>query len=412
MFFLVSLASACGGGSHAKPKAPVEDKPDPYSEWYAAQPKSPREPFRTTRFEPPQKCGQGPYRMVVDTAGAQFSEGMLVTLCTTHEFKGSVSYLTPRQYAEKSEHGFGWYQDKHHEKCRVDGVGMVTPGGSIDGGGGTATTTGKPGRGKGDTAAKAAPVPVELHGEVVKTTAECPRGQTSVPVVNWDTMASDQARDEDQPILGRGKLVIEIWSDLPNDFTGASLLVQQRAVPAGFKAEEWNAYRRAHNEWQAGRDEALLRSRQAGHKWKTYSMAPATKQPPPARAEVPTPKPSPNADWIPGYWHDSDGWVWSAGFWRVPKEDIEQEKTVEAPAPPPAPKVDAAPQPDVAYYTARKAVWTPGYWMWNGRLYVWIPGSWRIPQETGMTWVAPTWRPSRRGTSIYVPGGFVRLRRR
>ena len=80
---------------------------------------------------------------------------------------------------------------------------------------------------------------------------------------------------------------------------------------------------------------------------------------------------------------------------------------IETATPPPAPKAEKP--PDVAYYSARKAIWTPGYWMWNGSGYVWIAGSWRIPEGVEMRWVAPTWRPTRRGTLIYVPGGFVRV---
>jgi hypothetical protein len=402
------LAAACGGSSHAvKPTPPVEEKPDPYMEWHRSEPKSPTETFRTTKFEPPQQCGQGPYRMVVEASGAKFSEGMSVSICTNHAFKGSISYLTPQQWAKKNESGFGFTQDKHHEKCRVDGVGLVTPV-AASGGGAAKPTTATKGK-KADPGAAAAPVAVELHGEVVTTSSRCPNGQQQVSVINTDTIGMP---DSTSPVWGKGRVVIEIWSELPNDLAGASFLVQQRGVPDGVTAETWKAYREAHDAWFKGYDDALARSRAAGHKWTTYEQAKPTKQPPAARAEVQTPRPSPNASWIPGYWSDSDGWVWSAGFWRVPKEDIEQEKTVEAPAPPPVVKVEPAPQPEVAYYTARRAVWTPGYWMWNGAGYVWIAGSWRIPEATGMTWVAPTWRPSRRGTSIYVPGGFVRLRRR
>ncbi len=405
----VVILAACGGGSHAKPKAPVEDikpEPDPYMEWHAAEPKSPTQTFRTTKFEPPQQCGQGPYRMVVEASGAKFSEGMSVTICTNHAFKGSLSYLTPQDRGRKSESGFGFTQDKHHEKCRVDGVGLVTP---VASGGGSSKPVASKGTRKADPGAVAAPVAVELHGDIVTTTSRCPKGQQEVSVINTDTIGTPDATSA---VWGKGRVVIEIWSELPNDLAGAAFFVQQRGVPDGVTSETWRAYRLAHDAWFEGYDDALARSRAAGHKWTSYENAEATKQPPAARAEVQAPKPSQHAAWIPGYWSDADGWVWSAGFWRVPKEDIEQEKTVEAPTPPPVHEVEAAPQPEVAYYTARKAVWTPGYWMWNGAGYLWIVGSWRIPETTGMTWVAPTWRPSRRGTSIYVPGGFVRLRRR
>jgi hypothetical protein len=183
-------------------------------------------------------------------------------------------------------------------------------------------------------------------------------------------------------------------------------------VPAGYDVKNWMAYRAAWDAWYKRHDEMLAQSIANGHEWKTVEPKAATKQPPPARAESQPPRPSPNAAWIPGYWQFTDGWLWSAGFWRVPQQDIEQEKTVEAPKPPPPPKVEPPPPTEVAYHQARRAIWTPGYWMWNGSGYIWIAGAWRIPDGAEMTWQPPTWRPSRRGTSIYVPGGFVRIRTR
>jgi len=44
--------------------------------------------------------------------------------------------------------------------------------------------------------------------------------------------------------------------------------------------------------------------------------------------------------------------------------------------------------------------------------YVWIVGAWRIPEAAEMTWQAPVWQPTRRGSLRFVPGGFVRIRAR
>jgi hypothetical protein len=374
-------------------------------EWLDAKPKSPEQPMRMTQFQPPQQCGQGPYRITVDTLSSPFSESVDVVICAPKAFKGTVSYRPPGSKSE--ERGFGRDQDTHHEKCRVDAT-VVTPTGTPD----TQNTAGKAGpRGKGAPGAKPSEktVSVELHGVVVDTGTQCPSNMSRIWVMNHGYTIGDEPRTVHAP-LEPGPYVIEIWSALPNDLAGASILVKQRGVPADYKLEDWIAYSRAWNDWYRRGDEMLAASRAQGHQWKTVEEPAATRPPPPARAETPPPKPSPNAAWIPGYWQFTDGWVWSAGFWRVPQQDIEQEKTVEAPTPPPAPRTEAP--PDVAYHTARKAVWTPGHWMWNGAGYVWIAGAWRIPEAVEMRWVAPTWRPTRRGTSIYIPGGFVRVGRR
>lgn len=332
---LLFLLAACGGSSHAKPETPkAPEKPDAYWDWHKAQPKSPEEPVRATTFEPPQQCGQGPYRFTVETVGSKYAEGVQVTMCTAHEFRGSVSYVAPGERS-KTEAGFG-EQDRHHDKCRVDATVVATQGTS-SGGGGKATGSGP--RGKGDPAAAAKPVAMELHGTLVDTGMKCPKGTYETPLFNQGYTSGEQ------PVtpLPKGPFTIEVWSELPNDLAGSFFVVRQRGVPAGYKVEDWVAYRRAYDAWYAKHDAALAQSIADGHKWTTVEPKQPTKQPPPARAEVQPPRPSVHAAWIPGYWQDSGGWEWSAGFWRVPNEDIEQEKTVEAPAPPPAPKVEAPP---------------------------------------------------------------------
>jgi hypothetical protein len=399
------LLAACGG-SGPSPRHPEPARPDAYSDWHASRPKAPDEDVRTTKFEPPQRCGQGPYRFSVDTLSAPFAEGYRITICTSHAFKGSVSYLPPGAGREKSDQGFGRDEDAHHQTCRVDATAVATQGSSSSTT--NSATKGKP-TGKGGGAATTTAAPIDLRGELVEVNQTCPNGMQQIHVLDMGYVTG-QATTVTSP-LEPGRFVIEIWSELPNDLAGAFFLVTQRGVPAGFTVDAWNAYKKASDEWYAGRDAAFEKSRAQGNKWTTIETPKATQQPPPAKTEQQPPRPSPNAAWTPGYWQFTDGWVWSAGFWRVPPQDIEQEKTVEAPAPPPAPKVEAPPQADVTYYTVRKAVWTPGHWMWNGNVYIWIGGAWRIPEAVDMSWVAPTWRATRRGTLRFVPGGFVRRRR-
>ncbi|MGE3456257.1 MAG: hypothetical protein AB7O24_14190 [Kofleriaceae bacterium] len=127
--------------------------------------------------------------------------------------------------------------------------------------------------------------------------------------------------------------------------------------------------------------------------------------PPPApRAEDVPPKLSENAEWRPGYWHwIDDTWLWIAGMWRVPDEDIAAERTTTAPQEPPPLKVEAAPPPPIA-----SVVWVAGFWQWNGVGWVWIPGSWQLKPATRVEWRAPEWR--RRGSiHVLIPGGWIRI---
>jgi hypothetical protein len=402
---LLLLLVACGGsGSHAKPNAPTDKaKPDSYWDWHKSEPKSPAVPVRTTKFEPPQQCGQGPYRFEVDSVGSQFVESVHLDLCVTHEWKGSVRYVAPGY--SKSEVTFG-EEHEHHKTCRADATVIVASG---SGSSRTAAKSGKPtGRGSTAMTAETKTTAVELRGATVANGVECPAGTHRVSVVNSSFSIGNV--ETPRPALDKGPIVFELWSGLPNDLKGVRIFVEQRGTPDGYTGASWLAYRAAHDAWYKGHDDALAKSRAQGNKWTTVERAAVTPQPPPARPESKPPTPSANASWIPGYWQFTDGWVWSAGFWRVPPKDIEEEKTVEVAAAPPAPKVEAA--PDVAYHAQRKAVWTPGYWMWNGRGYIWIAGAWRIPEAAEMSWVAPVWQPTRRGTLRFVPGGFVRIGRR
>jgi hypothetical protein len=268
---LFIVVAACGGsGTHA-PKEPTskpaQADPDPYWEWHKSRPKSPEVEMRTTRVEPPQQCGQGPYRFVVETLAAPYSESVELTICTPKGFKGSVSYQAPD--SNKQEKGFGSGQDAHHEKCRVDATVVAK---TTNGTGGSGGGSGKPdARGTGSKTTKATKTtpPVELKGTVIETGTKCPTGQSEVAVMSHGYTLGDEPQPGARPPMKRGPYVFELWSELPNDLTGASLLVRQRGVPAGYKLDDWRAYRQAWNTWYQKRDEMLAASRAKGHKWTT-----------------------------------------------------------------------------------------------------------------------------------------------
>jgi hypothetical protein len=132
-----------------------------------------------------------------------------------------------------------------------------------------------------------------------------------------------------------------------------------------------------------------------------------TGPPPLPRQETEPPSPSENAEWRPGYWHwDGSVWHWIAGLWRVPETDIAQELTVKAPSEAPPPRAENPPPPPV-----QSAVWTAGYWQWDGSAWVWVEGSWQLPPDPLMQWKPPTWVP-KGSVQVFVPGGWIKVRGR
>ncbi len=79
----------------------------------------------------------------------------------------------------------------------------------------------------------------------------------------------------------------------------------------------------------------------------------------------------------------------------------EAEQGSTAPTePPPAARVERRP-----HRPFRDAVWTNGFWEWNGRAYVWQDGAWARPAP-GHRWSPYRWE-QRRGRWFLVPGGWV-----
>jgi hypothetical protein len=123
--------------------------------------------------------------------------------------------------------------------------------------------------------------------------------------------------------------------------------------------------------------------------------------PPPAYDELAPPRPTPRSVWVPGYFtHACSEWVWSSGFWRVPEQDLVQERLlISAPAPPPPPR--AEPRPTLV--VGVELVWIPGQWMWDGARFVWLDGSYRARPRAGASWRPAEWR-RHGGGARYVPG--------
>jgi hypothetical protein len=220
---------------------------------------------------------------------------------------------------------------------------------------------------------------------------------------------------------------VKLWSDVPNDLDGALIRIRHVWHKPSVSEKEWIAHlekeeaERAKRIREAEKREAERPKESPGktpriERVVTKRVSVPDGPPPPARVEVKPPQPSVHAEWVPGYWHWADlaaeseraesgrsRWVWIRGMWRVPEADVAGGLTARAPRPPPTARYEERPPAPVA-----AAVWTPGYWQWDGGAFVWIEGAWRVAPSGRHRWRAPTWRASASG-AIFVPGGWIHL---
>ena len=67
-------------------------------------------------------------------------------------------------------------------------------------------------------------------------------------------------------------------------------------------------------------------------------------------------------------------------------------------APPAAQQEVPSPRPSTDH------VWVPGFWSWKNSQYTWMAGHWEVPPRVGAVWVPPRWQPE--GTSWRFYEGY------
>lgn len=399
------LLAACGGGGNSKhAEAPHRDPAAAAADAERAklQAERPAKPYETrarVAFRPTERCGQGPYRMDTYSMRAHYGEQFVVYACGKHSVAGNYRMTTERKgrKPEVDDSAYG-FNDADNAACKASRVTTSTAGTT----GGTSGGGGSPAKSGGHAAPLATTTQSTTLEHVLSVPEQCEQVRTQLLDMTYESYGDDVAFD--------GHLVIEIWSDEPNDFEGLYFVIEKRAVVAGMTVDRWKEYDRAYEEWSK-RYRAFVEGEVASGRSHWVDDSVKTPPPPPARAETQPPRPSTHARWIPGYWQYAEGsFHWLAGMWDVPEEDIVKDLTVHAPtAPPPPPVVVEQPQEARPMVTA---VWAPGQWQWDGRAYVWIAGAWRIPPTQRHEWKPATWSVSTRG-AIFVPGGWrinVRLK--
>lgn len=394
---LLAFAGGCGSKPHTStPKAAdAQDRPSERERLEAERPEPPYQLRATHAFESPGVCGQGPYRISTRALGSHYGEQIKVTACARVAFEADYLFFSNSERGEPRH--VGWASTDDRCVARASELAKVEPTSDSSSGG---AGKGAPKKNQVAAAAPAAATPQPLK-RITYTRVACPPGMTSIPIHNLTITNSTDA----PAVPSTTEMGIELWSAVPLHLEGAIFLIQQYGVPDNMTDAKWHDFAvREAAWWQRYRDFIERQVRDGKAQW--VDDKPHTAQaPPPARSERQPPKPSPNAEWIAGYWHRDHEWVWIAGFWRVPEADVVAERTIEAPqAPPPVREEAKGAQP------ATTAVWTPGYWAWDGQIFVWVTGAWRIPPAQS-AWVAPTWR-ARNGRVRFVPGGWrVRIGR-
>ena len=396
--FLAVLLLGCGGGSkHARDPHQVERE-----QLDAARPKAPLETRERVAYRPGDRCGQGPYRLETDALRTQFAEQVVVYACGQHEISGNYRLTVEgRNHRSSStdESAFGFGR-RDNAACKAN---VATTTATSSGGGGSGA---RGGSGSSNAASAPTAAPATLASTALERVGDAPAECSSriqVFDITYQSGGDDIALD--------GHMVIDIWSDEPNDLENLVFVIEKRVPSAGMTVDRWKAYLEADHIWYE-RYMAFIKGEVSAGRTTLIDSKVKTPPPPPPRPEAPPPKPSKNARWIAGYWHyEAPSFYWIAGLWQVPDEDIAKDLTVHAPTPPPEAPPPVAAQPPPEPRPAATAVWTPGQWQWDGRAYVWVTGAWRIPPSPQHSWQPAAWSITTRGV-IFVPGGWhVRLRR-
>ncbi len=421
---LAVLVSACGGDdddAEAEASTGGEAQRSEAQRLWDEQPEPPTHVAHRYAYTPPQTCSQGPFTATFVTEGSPHFEGFVAYACVRHDIRGDVRVVVegrgpnePYSYGyERPENGRCVASDAERAQATaaaasVESAPEATPPRSTG-------RTARGGRG-GRSAPREEPAPAEPAGPpalpVSDATFEgCPDGLRRVGVTSMDFLSAHGVA-----IQAGLRVGVELWFAEPNDLEGALFVLEHTVSDEGTTPETYQAYRDAYDAWSA-RYRAALDAEVAAGAERTDFDPGATAPPPPARTETPPPRPSQNATWVPGYWMRGEGeaatapgavngWVFLPGFWRVPPSDIAQELTVRAPEPPPPPRIE--PEETKGPSPAANAVWTPGYWQWNGAAYVWIAGAYRVPPSAGQRWTPSTWRVGVGGRgAVFVPGGWT-----
>ena len=398
------------------------------------------EEFDLAAYSPRHLMG----RYTVSVGGAEVASGTSERLRWVE--RSATTQDGASYYASEST----YFEEPQNERCvaTTEELQAGSPGeGGTAGAGGSGGASGTIGAEGGAVEAAAAPV-VALR-EVEAPTPEgvwSPEARLSLGLGRYHIAGYSQFNEDlSRTAFEAGiEILFRFWSVEPNDLEGVTFVLEHRVAQPDCsdeewaeqlaeeradreeesreqqeEDEEWSAYCDAHHDdeecwgeggydaYQASWQESFEESgTQAGTPPPVEPTGPQpsdpTGPPPAPRPEARSPSPSVNAEWVPGYWHWSGfAWGWIAGLWRVPEADIEADLTTHAPEQPPPPLIETRPASP-----ASNALWTAGYWQWDGDAFVWVKGSWQIPPSPESEWRPADWRIDVSG-AVFLPGAWT-----
>ena len=363
-----------------------------------------RDTIAVLAYQAPERCGQGPYEIVVPARGGRWGEGVEVVAYSPRQIEGryevsvgdevlATGAFERRQVPSRQSTAADPEWAMNTSDAPTDNARCLAPDAqraiaeSTSGGEAVVVPASPSASGTivSDTPVEASSVELRevRWGRWFELTPAqmSERGLGRVSIVERSWHPRDPENDPTPPLAPDTPIRIRLWSNLPNDLEGVSFVVAHTVARPSVSDEEWIAHLRAEREERARQDRARHEAEQRRlDAWTAHCNA-----------------------------HHEDTQCWGPGGYegaiarrrraeedapRLAREREELARQIAArqaaqaasapPPPPPAhpegppppPRAEARPpQPSV------HATWTPGYWHWHAARWVWIGGSWEVPPE-------------------------------
>lgn len=365
-----------------------------------------RETIDVLAYQAPERCGQGPYEIVVPAGGSRWGEGIEIVAYSPRGIAGHYEVSAGDEVVESGTFdrrevprltsiGGGEEYNLQAVDEPVDNARCLAPDaeraiaegatvGELTSSSGPIATSGGEGTGGSvtDTASGLELSSVSWSGELMLSTYDMrTRGLGRVRIGSASWTPRDPEHDATPPLAAGTPIRIRLWSNLPNDLEGVFFVIAHGVNRPSVPDDQWIVHLREEREAREREAEAQHQAAQRrADEWAAHCDA-----------------------------HHEDEQCWGPGGYdgaverqrraeadapRIAREREEEARRIAArqaqqaahaePPPPPAepegppppPRAEARPpQPSV------HATWTPGYWRWHAARWVWIGGSWDVPPE-------------------------------